>query len=125
MNENMNQYLEKAKVLIEALPYIQRFNRKIVVVKYGGNAMISDELRKAVMSDIILLSLVGIRVVVVHGGGPEISAMLKKLGKESRFVDGLRCTDTETMDVVQQVLCGKVNKNLAATLIIWSKLTYC
>ena len=78
--------------------------------------MISRELREAVIGDVILLSLVGIHVVVVHGGGPEISAMLKKLGKESRFVDGLRCTDTETMDVVQQVLCGKVNKNLAATL---------
>ena len=78
--------------------------------------MISRELREAVIGDVILLSLVGIHVVVVHGGGPEISAMLKKLGKESRFVDGLRCTDAETMDVVQQVLCGKVNKNLAATL---------
>ena len=106
----------RATVLAEALPYIQKFYGKTIVVKYGGNAMISDELRRAVISDIILLHLVGIHVVVVHGGGPEISAMLKKLGKESRFVDGLRCTDTETMDVVQQVLCGKVNKNLVATL---------
>ena len=89
---------------------------KTIVIKYGGSAMISRELREAVIGDVILLSLVGIHVVVVHGGGPEISAMLKKLGKESRFVDGLRCTDAETMDVVQQVLCGKVNKNLAATL---------
>ena len=86
------------------------------MVKYGGNAMISDTLRKAVMSDIILLSLVGIRVVVVHGGGPEINEMLKKLGKETHFVDGLRYTDEETMDVVQSVLCGKVNKNLVAQL---------
>ena len=112
----MSSHAQQAQTLVEALPYIQKFTGKTIVIKYGGNAMISDELRKAVMSDIILLSLVGIRVVVVHGGGPEISAMLKKLGKESRFVDGLRCTDTETMDVVQQVLCGKVNKNLAATL---------
>ena len=107
---------ERASVLAEALPYIQRYSGKTVVVKYGGNAMISEELRQAVISDIILLSLVGIRVVVVHGGGPEISAMLKKIGKESRFVDGLRYTDQETMDIVQQVLCGKVNKDLVATL---------
>ena len=112
----MTSHAQQAKTLVEALPYIQKFTGKTIVVKYGGNAMISEDLRRAVMSDIILLSLVGIRVVVVHGGGPEISAMLKKLGKESRFVDGLRCTDAETMDVVQQVLCGKVNKNLAATL---------
>ena len=116
MNENMQQYLEKAQVLIEALPYIQKFTGKTIVVKYGGNAMISEELRKAVMSDIILLSLVGIRVVVVHGGGPEISDMLKRLNYQSRFVDGLRYTDEETMDVVQSILCGKVNKNLVAQL---------
>lgn len=103
-------------MLAEALPYIQKYYGKTIVIKYGGSAMISRELREAVIGDVILLSLVGIHVVVVHGGGPEISAMLKKLGKESRFVDGLRCTDAETMDVVQQVLCGKVNKNLAATL---------
>ena len=108
--------VDRAQVLVEALPYIQKFTGKTVVVKYGGNAMISDELRRAVISDIILLNLVGIRVVVVHGGGPEISAMLKKIGKESRFVDGLRYTDEETMDVVQQVLCGKVNKDLVATI---------
>ena len=114
--KEMDQVMQKASVLIEALPYIQKFTGKTIVVKYGGNAMVSDELRRAVMCDIILLSLVGIRVVVVHGGGPEISEMLKKLGHESRFVDGLRYTDAETMDVVQQVLCGKVNKNLAATL---------
>ena len=107
---------DRAQVLVEALPYIQCYNKKTVVVKYGGNAMISEELRKAVISDIILLKLVGINVVVVHGGGPEISAMLKKVGKESRFVNGLRYTDEETMDVVQMVLCGKVNKDLVATL---------
>lgn len=109
-------YSDRAQVLIEALPYIQDYTGKTVVVKYGGNAMISEELRTAVISDIILLSLVGIRVVVVHGGGPEISAMLKRVGKESKFVDGLRYTDQETMDIVQQVLCGKVNKDLVATL---------
>ena len=108
--------VDRAKVLAEALPYIQKYYGKTVVVKYGGNAMISDELRQAVISDIILLHLVGIRVVVVHGGGPEITEMLNKIGKESKFVDGLRYTDEETMEVVQQVLCGKVNKNLVATL---------
>ena len=107
---------DRAQVLVEALPYIQCYNKKTVVVKYGGNAMISDDLRKAVISDIILLKLVGINVVVIHGGGPEISAMLKKTGKESRFVNGLRYTDEETMDIVQMVLCGKVNKDLVATL---------
>ena len=109
-------HVERAQVLAEALPYIQKYNGKTVVVKYGGNAMISDALRQAVISDIILLHLVGIRVVVVHGGGPEITEMLNKIGKESKFVDGLRYTDQETMDIVQQVLCGKVNKNLVATL---------
>ena len=109
-------HVERANVLAEALPYIQKYNGKTVVVKYGGNAMISEELRKAVISDIILLHLVGLRVVVVHGGGPEITEMLGRIGKESRFVDGLRYTDGETMDIVQQILCGKVNKNLVATL---------
>ena len=107
---------QRAQVLAEALPYIQKYYGKTIVVKYGGNAMISEELRQAVISDIILLHLVGIQVVVVHGGGPEISAMLKKIGKEPKFVDGLRYTDAETMEVVQQVLCGKVNKDLVATL---------
>ena len=107
---------QRAQVLAEALPYIQKYYGKTIVVKYGGNAMISEELRQAVISDIILLHLVGIQVVVVHGGGPEISAMLKKIGKESKFVDGLRYTDAETMEVVQQVLCGKVNKDLVAIL---------
>lgn len=109
-------YTDRAQVLVEALPYIQQYSGKTVVVKYGGNAMVSEDLRKAVISDIILLKLVGINVVVVHGGGPEINAMLKKTGKESRFVGGLRYTDQETMDVVQMVLCGKVNKDLVATL---------
>ena len=108
--------IERASVLAEALPYIQKYSGKTIVVKYGGNAMISEELRHAVISDIILLNLVGIRVVVVHGGGPEISEMLKKIGKQSQFVDGLRYTDEETMDIVQQVLCGRVNKNLVATM---------
>ena len=108
--------VDRAQVLAEALPYIQKYSGKTIVVKYGGNAMISDELRHAVISDIILLSLVGIRVVVVHGGGPEISEMLKKVGKQSVFADGLRVTDEETMDIVQQVLCGRVNKNLVATI---------
>ena len=108
--------IDRAQVLAEALPYIQKYTGKTIVVKYGGNAMVSDALRQAVISDIILLHLVGIHVVVVHGGGPEISEVLKKLGKESKFVDGLRYTDEETMDVVQQVLCGRVNKNLVSTL---------
>ena len=108
--------IDRAHVLAEALPYIQKYTGKTIVVKYGGNAMISQELRQAVISDIILLSLVGVRVVVVHGGGPEISQMLKKIGKESKFVDGLRYTDQETMEIVQQILCGQVNKNLTATL---------
>ena len=108
--------LDRAKVIIEALPYIQKFSGKIVVIKYGGNAMISQELFAAVMEDILLLNLVGMKVVIVHGGGPEINTMLKKIGKESRFVNGLRYTDEETMDVVQSVLCGKVNKELVATI---------
>ena len=109
-------HIDRAQILIEALPYIQKYHGKTVVIKYGGNAMVSDDLRHAVMSDIVLLSLVGINVVVVHGGGPEINEMLTKINKESKFVDGLRYTDQETMDIVQQVLCGKVNKNLVATL---------
>ena len=107
---------QQAQTLVEALPYIQAFTGKTVVVKYGGNAMISDDLRRAVMKDIILLHLVGIRVVMVHGGGPEISEMLRKIGHRSHFVDGLRYTDQETMDVVQSVLCGKVNKDLVAQI---------
>lgn len=111
-----NHNVKRAEVLAEALPYIQKYSGKTVVVKYGGNAMVSEQLQDAVMSDIILLQLVGIHVVLVHGGGPEINSMLKRLGKESKFVDGLRYTDQETIDVVQEVLCGKVNKNLVASL---------
>lgn len=106
----------KANILVEALPYIQEYYGRTVVVKYGGNAMVSEELKDAVIHDIVLLSLVGIKVVVVHGGGPEISDMLKKIGKQSRFVNGLRYTDRETMDIVQMVLCGKVNKDLVTLL---------
>jgi len=107
----------RAQTLVEALPYIQKFTGKVVIIKYGGNAMISPELFDAVIEDIILLQLVGIHVVLVHGGGPEINEMLDKLGMESRFVNGLRYTDKETMDVVQSVLCGKVNKDLVATIV--------
>lgn len=107
---------ERAETLIQALPYIQKYNHKIVVVKYGGNAMINDELKQAVMGDIVLLSLIGIKVVLVHGGGPEISEMLTKIGKKSEFVNGLRVTDKETVDIVQMVLAGKVNKNLVNLL---------
>lgn len=106
----------KAGVLVEALPYIQEYYGQTVVIKYGGNAMINEELKDAVIHDIVLLSLVGVRVIVVHGGGPEISDMLKKIGKESRFVGGLRYTDRETMDIVQMILCGKVNKDLVTLL---------
>lgn len=106
----------RARVLVDALPYIQRYNHKIVVIKYGGNAMTSDELKMDVMRDIVLLSLIGIQVVLVHGGGPEITETLQKQGIESRFVDGLRYTDEATMEVVQMVLSGKVNKNLVANL---------
>lgn len=112
----MSSLIDRAQVLAEALPYIQKYTGTTIVVKYGGNAMISEELREAVISDIILLSLVGVHVVVVHGGGPEISDMLKKLNHPSQFVDGLRYTDEVTMDVVQQVLCGKVNKDLTALM---------
>lgn len=112
----MPDYEQQAQTLVEALPYIQKFTGKTVVIKYGGAAMTSETLRRDVCRDIILLHLVGIRVVVVHGGGPEISAMLKKIGHEARFVDGLRYTDRETMDVVQAVLCGKVNKDLVSLI---------
>lgn len=105
-----------AEVMREAMPYIQKYKGKTIVVKYGGSAMTSDSLKAAVMSDLTMLSLVGIRVVLVHGGGPEISAQLQRLGKQSKFVGGLRVTDAETMEVVQQMLAGKVNKDLVALL---------
>lgn len=106
----------RANALVEALPYLQEYNDKVVVVKYGGNAMTNDNLKQAVMQDIVLLSLVGIKVVLVHGGGPEINAMLKKINKASEFVNGLRYTDEETIDIVQMVLAGKVNKDLVQLL---------
>ena len=102
----------RAQTLTEALPYIQKYAGKVILIKYGGNAMTDDTLKKAVMGDIVLLTMIGVKVVVVHGGGPEISDMLKKTGKKSEFVDGLRVTDAETMDIVQMVLAGKVNKEL-------------
>lgn len=107
---------DRSEVLVQALPYIQQYNGKTVVIKYGGNAMINEELQDAVMTDIVLLRSVGVNVVLVHGGGPEISDMLQKIGKESRFVNGLRYTDRETVDVVQMVLAGKVNKHLVQLL---------
>jgi acetylglutamate kinase len=106
----------RSQILIDALPYIQKYHDKIVVVKYGGNAMTNSELKEAVMSDIVLLTEVGIKVVLVHGGGPEINAMLKRVGIESKFVNGLRYTDRETIDIVKMVLCGKVNKELVSAL---------
>ena len=114
----MNQFTnsQRAQVLTQALPYIRQYNGKIVVVKYGGNAMVSEELREQVMEDIVLLWLVGVQVVLVHGGGPEISDMMNRLGKNPEFVDGLRVTDQETVDIVQMVLAGKVNKTLVKLL---------
>ena len=108
---------ERAQTLVEALPYIQKFYGKVVVIKYGGNAMISSELFDAVIEDIILLRLVGVNVVLVHGGGPEINEALKRLGKEPEFIDGLRYTDKDTMEVVQSLLCGKINKDLVSRFL--------
>ena len=107
---------QRAQVLTEALPYIRRYNGKIVVVKYGGNAMVSEQLRQQVMEDIVLLWLVGVKVVLVHGGGPEITDMRERLGKKPEFVDGLRVTDRETVEIAQMVLAGKVNKTLVKLL---------
>ena len=114
-NMNINNH-QRAEILTQALPYIQKYHDKIVVVKYGGNAMISEELKMQVMEDIVLLWLIGVRPVLVHGGGPEISEMLKKVGKESQFVDGLRVTDKETAEIVQMVLAGKINTQLVNLL---------
>lgn len=114
MNEYSNP--ERAEILTQALPYIRRYTGKVVVVKYGGNAMINEELKQQVMEDIVLLWLIGVKVVLVHGGGPEITDMMKKLGKKSEFVDGLRVTDEETIEIVQMVLTGKVNKSLVNLL---------
>ena len=107
---------ERAEVLTQALPYIKRYVGKTVVVKYGGNAMVNPDLKQQVMDDIVLLWLIGVKVVLVHGGGPEISSMMDKLGKKAEFVDGLRVTDKETVDIVQMVLAGKVNKTLVTML---------
>ncbi|MBP1562605.1 MAG: acetylglutamate kinase [Oscillospiraceae bacterium] len=106
----------RANIMIEALPYLQKYNGKVVVIKYGGNAMTNERLKQAVMRDVVMLSIVGIKVVLVHGGGPEINTMLGKIGKESKFVNGLRYTDEETIDIVQMVLAGKVNKDLVSML---------
>ncbi|MHB9291931.1 acetylglutamate kinase [Hollandina sp. SP2] len=116
MKDRDTNYTDQAAVLVHALPYIQHYRGKTMVVKYGGNAMIHTGLKAAVMQDVILMSCVGIRTVLVHGGGPEIEAMLKALGKESRFVRGLRYTDEETMEIVQMVLCGKVNKDITSLI---------
>ena len=107
---------QRAEVLTQALPYIQQYNGKIVVVKYGGNAMINEQLKEQVMEDLVLLNLIGVKVVLVHGGGPEISDMMQRLGKKPEFVNGLRVTDKETIDIVQMVLAGKVNKSLVNLL---------
>ncbi len=109
---------QRAEVLTQALPYIQKYYGKVVVIKYGGNAMINEELKEQVMEDIVLLHLIGVKVVLVHGGGPEITDTLKRIGKESVFLDGLRVTDKETVDVVQMVLAGKINKSLVNLLQI-------
>lgn len=107
---------ERAEVLTQALPYIKRYTGRIVVVKYGGNAMINEQLKQQVMEDIVLLWLIGVKIVLVHGGGPEISDLMKRLGKQAEFVDGLRVTDRETVDIVQMVLAGKINKTLVNLL---------
>ncbi len=107
---------ERASILSEALPYILKYKEKIIVIKYGGNAMIDEHLKQLVMEDVVMLNSLGMKVVLVHGGGPEISGMLKKINKESKFVNGLRVTDSETVDIVTQVLAGKVNKNLVKQL---------
>lgn len=108
----MNDVASKVATLMEAMPYLKKYAGKVIVIKYGGNAMISEKLKDSVMRDIVLLSLIGVQVVLVHGGGPEITDMLQKLGKQTQFVDGLRVTDAETADVVQMVLAGKINKTL-------------
>lgn len=108
----MRDAIEKAKILSQALPYIQKYHDKIVVIKYGGNAMENEQLKQNVMEDVVLLSEVGVKLVLVHGGGPDINQTLQMVGKESKFVNGLRYTDKETMDIVQMVLAGKTNKNL-------------
>jgi acetylglutamate kinase len=112
-----NTSILKANILSQALPYIQKYNNKIVVIKYGGNAMINEELKMNVITDVVLLSEIGVKVILVHGGGPEINNTLKKVGKESKFINGLRYTDEETIDVVQMVLAGKTNKDLVKLIM--------
>ena len=114
MNQNS---IVKAEILSQALPYIQKYNNKIVVIKYGGNAMINEELKMNVINDVVLLSEIGVKVILVHGGGPEINGTLKKMNKESKFINGLRYTDDETIDVVQMVLAGKTNKDLVKLIM--------
>ena len=114
--ENLNDKQVRAQILAEALPYIQEYKNQVVVIKYGGNAMINEGLKLSVMRDIVLLNLIGIKVVLVHGGGPEISEMLRRVGKQSVFVDGLRYTDEETAEIVRMVLAGKINKSLVNLL---------
>ena len=114
----MREYIEKAKVLVEALPYIKEFNGITVVIKYGGSALINADIKKSIMQDVALMKFVGFKPVVVHGGGPEINAALLRFGMESRFVDGLRYTDGETMEVVEMVLTGKLNKEITTDLIL-------
>lgn len=113
----MKNAIVKAEILSNALPYIQKYNNKIVVIKYGGNAMINEELKMNVITDVVLLSEIGVKVILVHGGGPEINGTLKKIGKESKFINGLRYTDEETIDVVQMVLAGKTNKDLVKLIM--------
>ena len=112
----MQKFIEKAQTLLEALPYIQQFRHKTIVIKYGGAAMLQEELKHSFALDVILMQLVGIRPVIVHGGGPQISRLLKKLGKESCFVHGLRVTDSETMEAVEMVLGGRINKEIVGLI---------
>jgi len=114
--DNVQKSMERANILLEALPYIRRFYNKIIVIKYGGHAMIDDELKDMFARDLVMMKYVGIHPVVVHGGGPQIGGYLKKLGKESRFVQGMRVTDEETMDIVEMVLVGKVNKEIVGLI---------
>ena len=116
MDEMKLTNAQRAGVLVQALPYIQKYYGKIVVIKYGGNAMLNEELKSAVMGDLALLSLIGVKVVLVHGGGPEITDMLARVGKKTEFVNGLRVTDAETAEIVQMVLAGKINKSLVNKL---------
>ena len=112
----MDEFLQRAQVLIEAIPYIRSFHGKTFVIKYGGNAMVNSELKKAVILDIVLLKYLGLNPVIVHGGGPEITSLLQRVGKESRFVQGQRVTDEETMEIVNMVLAGKINKEIVTMI---------